>query len=305
MKESQKLIKDLCEEKNIHFNLVSKDWIMVLEKDNKSNYIIGNKFPLNNYCFAKICDDKYALYEVATLLNIPVAEHYIVFKNYDKEEIIEYGKKYNFNLVVKNNLGTCGNNMFHTASQIELLEKLDLLLSKNYSVSLSPFYDIKSEYRSIVLHKNIELMYGKKKPIVIGDAKSSIYDLLLKFNYNYFSKIENDERLNRVLDLDEMYEYNWQFNLSKGAMPYFINDSDKEEKIKTLVKEIVSKLDIGFASIDIIELTNGELLLLEINSGVMLDNFISIMPEGKEIAKKIYSHAIDEMFQEKNLDGNI
>lgn len=305
MNETKDLIKEICIEKNINFQLVSKDWISILTKGNKSNYIIGNKFPLNDYCAAKICDDKYALYEIMSQTDIPVAEHYIVFKNYDKEKILEYGRKYNFNLVVKNNLGTCGNNMFHTLTEHELLEKLNLLLSKNYSVSLSPFYDIKSEYRSIVLNKNIELMYGKKKPIVLGNGKSSIHELLVKFNYNYFSKIECNEELSRVLDLNEVYEYNWQFNLSKGSMPYYIDDTGKENMIRELVKSIVDKFNIGFASIDIIELADGSLMLLEINSGVMLDNFISIMPEGKEIAKKIYSHAIDEMFQEKNLDGNI
>ena len=65
---------------------------MILEKDHNFKYIVGYKFPLNNQAVGRICDDKYALYEVMKESDIPVAEHYIVFNNYDKTKIIEYCK---------------------------------------------------------------------------------------------------------------------------------------------------------------------------------------------------------------------
>ena len=80
MNNSQKLLKEICESKNIKVNFVSKDWVMVLQKDNKVKYIIGYKFPLNNHVVGQICDDKYALYDVLKKLNIPVAEYHILFK---------------------------------------------------------------------------------------------------------------------------------------------------------------------------------------------------------------------------------
>lgn len=297
MNNVQKIIKQLCDEKSIDFKLVSKDWIMILQKEDKKRYIVGYKFPLNNQSVGRICDDKFALYEVLSQFNIPIVEHYIVFNNYDKSKIIEYCNKFDFNMVVKNNLGTCGNDMFHTKNEEELFIKLDSLLNKKYSVSISPYYDIQTEYRVIILNDKVELVYGKKRPIVVGNGKSTIYELLCNFNIEYFKSINNSEDLNSVLDKNEQYEYNWQFNLSKGAMPFLMTDDVKEEKIKEMAKRIASILGLSFASIDIIELQDGEFLLLEVNSGVMMDKVSKILPEGDILAKNIYSKAIEEMFK--------
>ena len=56
-------------------------------------------------------------------------------------------------------------------------------------------------------------------------------------------------------------------------------------------------LDLRFASVDIIELESGEILILEINSGVMIDKYAKYMKNGGEICKRIYSEAIDLMFK--------
>lgn len=297
MNNVQKIIKEICEEKGINFKLVSKDWVIILEKGKKIRYITGYKFPLNNQAVSKVCDDKFALYDVIKEFNIPVAEHVILFKNYDKQKILNYCEKYNFKMVVKSNTGTCGNDMFYITKKSELFKKIDKLLNKHYSLSLSPYYDIKTEYRNIVLNNNVELVYGKKKPVVIGDGKSTIYELLCEFNKNYFEKIKNDGKLKKVLKENEVFEYNWQFNLSKGSMPFMIDDNKLVNKLKKLALEITQKLGTSFVSVDIIELTNGELLLLEVNSGVMMDNLSKNLEDGYDIAKNIYSKVIDEMFK--------
>ena len=300
MNNVQKIIKEICDEKNINFKLVSKDWIIILEKNGITKYIVGYKFPLNDQASGKICDDKYALYDVIKQFCMPVCEHYIVFKNYDKDEIIKYCKKYEFNMVIKNNTGTCGNDMYHVLKKQDVLNRIDELLAKNYSVSISPFYNIKTEYRVIVLNNNAELVYGKKRPIVVGDDKSTIYELLCAFNTKYFSSIQKDESLNKVLGLNEVYEYNWQFNLSKGSIPFMLNDENKEKKIKEMAIKIAKILGVSFASIDIIELVDGSMLLLEANSGVMMDKFSELISNGKEIAKNIYTKAIEYMFNENS-----
>lgn len=238
-------------EKN-DFKLVSKDWIIILKKENKISYISGYKFPLNNQAVGKICDDKYALYDTLKQFFIPIAEHYIVFKNYDKNKIMSYAAKYNFDIVIKNDTGTCGNDMFRIKSKKDLFCKIDKLLSKNYSISLSPYYDIHCEYRAIILKDNIELIYGKRKPVVFGDGKSTIYELLCRFNKNYFEKASSEKKLDKVLECNEKYEYNWQFNLSKGAMPFLIEDEIKKNNIENMAKFVANILGVSFASIDII-----------------------------------------------------
>ena len=293
----QKIICEICDEKKINCKLVSKDWIFVLQKNNKVEFIVGYKFPLNNQCSGKICDDKFAMYDVLKEFNIPIVEHFIVFNNYNREKIIEYCKKYNFNMVLKNNVGTCGNDMFHVENENDLFEKLDELLSKNYSVSLNPYYDIKTEYRIIILDNNAELVYGKKKPIVIGNGKKTIYELLCEFNPNYFITNDKAKKLTKILDKGEIFEYNWQFNLSKGAMPFLIKDQSKTKMLVERAKQITEILGVGFASVDLVELNDGSILLLEVNSGVMMENISKNFPNGKQIAKRIYAKVIDKMFE--------
>ena len=273
MNNVQKILKEICDELGIKFTLVSKNWVMVLEKDEKIKYVVGFKFPLNDQACGKVCDDKYALYEVMKHFEIPVTEHFIIHKNYDKNRIIDICSKYNNDMVIKSNLGTCGSEVFHRNNIEDIFNVIDDLLVENISVSLCPYYEIKTEYRSIVFNDNIELVYGKIRPIVKGNGKSTIYELLLEFNKAYFEKIECSNELNRVLLDNEIYEYNWQFNLSKGSMPFLLEDKIKEEKIKQMAKNISNIIGTKFASIDIVELENNELLLLEINSGIMMNNF--------------------------------
>lgn len=297
MNNVQKIIKEICDEEKIEFDLVSKDWIMVLKKNDKINYISGYKFDLNSQASSIICDDKYALYDVMRKYNISVVEHYIVFKNYNKLKLINYCNKFNFNIVVKSNTGTCGNDMYHVENKEDLFYRVDKLLEKNYSISLSPYYNIKFEYRAIVLDGKVELIYGKKKPTVIGDGIHSIYDLLCDFNPHYFCKIDNNAVLNKILKKDEKYEYNWQFNLSKGSIPFYLEDDNLKITIKNMALRVMNLLNLRFASVDIIQLKDGTFLLLEVNSGVMMENYSILMKDGYKTAKRIYKKAIDKMFE--------
>lgn len=297
MNNVQKILKEICDEMGIKFTLVSQNWVIILEKDDKIKYVVGFKFPLNDQASAKVCDDKYALYEVMNKFNIPVTEHNIVHKNYDRKRIIDICNKSNNNMVIKANLGTCGSEVFHKTDIEEIFNTIDELLIENLSVSICPYYDIKTEYRSIVFNDNVELVYGKIRPIVKGNGYNTIYELLLEFNKNYFEKIECTNELNRVLDNNEVYEYNWQFNLSKGAMPFLLDDVDKENTIKSMALEVAKVLGVKFASIDIVELYDGKLLVLEANSGVMMNNFSVNLSEGKNIAKIIYTKVLEDMFK--------
>ena len=292
----QRIIKEICEEKNIEFNLVSKDWIMILKKNNKIKSISGYKFCLNNHSSGIICDDKYAIYDTLKLMNIPVIEHKIVFKNYNREEIIKFFQDNNNDVVVKSNTGTCGLNIYHVTTIEELFKYIDILLIDNLSISLCPFYKVKNEYRTIILNNTVELFYGKKRPIVYGDGKKTIKELLCEFNYNYFSKI-NDEKLDLILEKDKEYMYSWQHNLSRGAIPFEEVDENLKNKIQSLAKKAFNVLDLKFASVDIFELESNEILILEINSGVMIDKYAKFIKNGEEICKNIYSKAIDAMFE--------
>jgi len=289
------IIKEICEEEKIDFNIISKDWVIMLKKNNIVKFIIGNKFDLNTYASGLVFDDKYATYEVLKNLNIRVIEHNIYFKNDDYNEIINYFHNHDSSIVIKTNDGTCGNGVFHITNESDIEPLLNRLFIKHMSISVCPFYNIKHEYRLIMLNNECVLLYGKNRPIVYGDGIHSIKELLISFNSNFFKDILNDEEYNRILNKGEKYEYGWQFNLSKGSMPFEVKDELLKRQLLDFCSEITKKLDLNFCSLDVIDTEDG-LYVIEINSGVMMKNYIEIVSSGHMKAKEIYRSAIKSMF---------
>lgn len=305
LNKSREMIKKICEENSIEYKLLSKDWIIMLKKAKKIRFISGCKFPLNDHALGEILDDKYALYEVLKENDIPVVEYNILYPNtnlntYAEEAnnssiVKEYYNKYG-SIVLKPCKGTCGSGVYHITNIEDIDTTLESLFSKHSSISYSPFYNIKNEYRAIVLNGNIEIMYRKQRPIVIGNGKDSLRKLLLDFNYDYFKNRLTDNIYDKILNEKEIYEYSWKFNLSNGSKAFFDIDKSIETKIKSIVIDILNKLKVKFVSIDIVEIDN-EFFVLEMNSGVMIENLINMIDDVSKL-EKIYEKAILSMFKE-------
>ena len=304
MNYMKKIIKDVSKEERIKCISLSNDWVFKLEKNNIVKYIYGYKFDLNSQATSCLLDDKYAFYSVLESYKIPCVVSEIIYNFNNKLEYakdkntldyaLSFFKKYNNHIVVKPALGTCGKDVYEIKSEENLNINLTNLFKKYDTLCLNPYYDIKNEYRIIVLNQKEQLVYMKIKPVVYGDGSKTINELLRDFNPSYFNNLDVSSK---VLVLNKKYEYTWKFNLSKGSICSLDIDEMKKERIVSLAKKVSKILNIKFGSIDIIELNSGELLVLEANSGVMMDNFINIIPNGYEIAKDIYRKAIKEMFK--------
>lgn len=295
MEKFHRIVEEICEEERIKFKLLSKGWIYLLEKNNRVGYIAGYKFDLNGHGLGNVLDDKYAFYEVLIEKNYPTILHHIIFRNYQREELENIFELYNQNVVVKSNTGTCGNEVFHLQDLQQLYEITNHLLQKHFSVSICPFYSIKTEYRIIILDNKVKVLYGKKRPIVVGDGVSTIKELLIQFNTRYFKDKNLDSFFDRILPRGEMFEYGWKFNLSQGAVPYRLTDKLLKQKLSEIAVSVGKNLGLSFCSIDIVETEDNELLIMEANSGVMMASFIELYPNGYKIAKEIYRDAIMKM----------
>ena len=301
-----KIIKEICKELNIKYQLLSKNWVIVLEYNNKIRFLSGYKFDLNKHALGLIFDDKYAMYDVLNYKNIPVIKHDIVYKDsnnnlYAKDSKgLEYAKKlfskYQENIVLKINNGTCGRDIYHVKDLDDLTSKYNKLMMNHSAISICPFYDIINEYRAILINGQIKLLYKKIKPRVVGDSKKTIKELLQEFNPEYF-KDYNEDNKNIILKQGEVFEYDWKFNLSRGSLSSLdILESDKIEIIN-IIDKINEFLDLKFVSVDIIKTAENKFYVMEINSGVMMENFINQHENGEKIAKEIYKEAIIEMFK--------
>lgn len=300
MKQMQKIINKICKEQKIKVNYLSDNWIIELEKNKKKRYIYGYKFGLNNQSSSLIADDKYGLYEVLKKNKIKVIEHRIIFKE-NIEKIEKYFKEFKKDVVLKINNGTCGQDVYHINNLEELKKLAEQLLKTNYSLSICPFYEIKQEYRCIILDDEYLYSYKKIAPIITGDGKSNIKELLSTFNPYYFNTNESFYNKNyskyMVPKKGEQIVYNFKHNLSSGAIPENIEKESIKNKIIQMSFKVKDTINIRFASIDIIQTKDNKFLVLEANSGVMMENFIKQMNNGYEIAENIYKKAILKMFE--------
>lgn len=296
-KQFNKIIEQICKENNIQYEELSDDWIIKLKKNNQNKFLVGYKFDLNNQATAEICNDKFALYAVLNSEGIPVIKYNILFRN-EEGKLKHYFEEYNQNVVLKPNNGTCGSNVMHICDYTELENEYEKLISKCYSVDICPFYEIENEYRVIYL-PNKQHIYKKVKPIIIGDGVHTVKELLMQFNGEYFSKDSNLKNQKVSVDyipkLGEKIEYEWRFNLSKGAKIADVTD-DEKAVLMELVNRIVKVINLKFVSIDIVKLSNNEFMVMEINSGVMMENLIKLDKNGEKIAKDIYMEAVNMMF---------
>ena len=300
-----RIIKEICNELDINYEFLSKDWIIKLSKDEKIRFISGYKFDLLNHANGICFDDKYATYEVLNSIGVSTVKHDIIYRATNKnsyatdckglEYLIELFNKYKRNIVLKVNNGTCGIDVYHITSINDLKDKYNLLISKNYSLSVCPFYEIENEYRAIILNGEVKLLYKKIKPVVTGDSIKTIKELLMDFNNEYFKNYDDDNK-DDVLPLNETFEYDWKFNLSKGAISSLDIDYNDKENIDNIIKLLKPIINDGFCSVDIIKTKDSNFYVMEINSGVMMQNFIKQNENGYMIAKLIYKEAIIEMF---------
>ena len=302
----KQIIQEICDEKKIYYKFLSKDWVIMLEKNGKTRFISGYKFDLNSQGTGIIADDKYATYEVLKEKNIPIIEYKIVYNKTNNQDYAmgcnsyEYVKEYflqnNNSIVIKPNDGTCGKSVFHITKMNEIDNTLDKIFAKNYSISMCPFYTIEHEYRTIILDGEPQVIYAKYLPRVTGDGKKTIRELLIEFNPNYFVNKLEDSKYDRILDKDEIFQYNWKFNLSQGSIAKIVTDTELSERIISIAKKVYEEINLKFGSVDIIQTTDNNLFVLEVNSGVMMDNYIKLMPDGYMMAKSIYKKAIERVF---------
>ena len=261
----KELVKEICVEKNIDYKILSKDWIMKLERDNKISYIVGSRFSINSVTAASIASDKYATYDVLKNANLPIIDHKMIFNPKfrkgcvsdfnSKKEIKDYiNSCKNKKIVLKANDGSCGRDVYLCKSVREVNKNMKKIFSRKASASICPFYEIDTEYRVICLDGECKLIYGKKN---------------------------SDE--------------NWKHNLSQGASVIEVDDESLKAKLKEIALKATNEIGLRFASVDIIRLVTGELLIIEVNSGVTINKYTEFVSNGREIAKKIYGEAIEKM----------
>jgi glutathione synthase/RimK-type ligase-like ATP-grasp enzyme len=307
-----RILGEVAQEHNIRLTTLSHDWIIRLEQGSQARHVYGYNFDLNSAAAQAIANDKSAVSELLQYRHIPHVEHKLVLHprlaSYISDhglwsDMVAFARQHEFKLVCKPNDGTGGEDVFRVRSQPELEQIVQQLFTSHRAICLSPFYNIAQEYRVIILQGRCELIYAKQRPVITGDGQSTIADLIARqLDIGAIPAAVairairvNENQLDKVLAQAESLALNWKHNLAHGASPVIINDQALWQELANLAQACAAELNIVFASIDIIE-TEGRRLILEVNSGVMMEHFVELAPNGYAIAKAIYSKAVELMF---------
>lgn len=159
-------------------------------------------------------------------------------------------------------------------------------------------YEVENIYRTIVLDGEIKLIYSIQRPCMIGDGVNHLGSLILK----YFSRDGNDilnadipnVNFMQILDEGEPFYFNWKHEFEQREKITIIEEVKIKDQIQDIVQMIARKMNVRFASIDMVD-CGGEYKVLEINSSVMLEHFSQQDNDLYNIAKEIYREAILKM----------
>lgn len=299
-------------------------WILRLSRKHENTrrvsqiigHIHGYCFDLNPAATHQLCCDKAATAEVLTSLIIPCVPHTLVLHpdmsrfvphHGTWEAILKTWRAWNQDVVVKDNTGTGGRGVYHCQSIIDLERAVYSLFARHDSLAISPFVDVKHEYRFVMLNHTCELAYEKVRATVTGDGESSILALVTKQAALksgalalLLENLTDSERtaLAKTLPAGENRVLNWRHNLGQGATARLLNTKSLETQTalaQSLAEQAARALNLNFGSVDIIADTKGEHKVLEVNSGVMMEFLAQTLPEGPTIAKDIYTKAIQLM----------
>jgi len=302
------LMHEVCSEMGIKVETLSYGWILQLSKNGKIRHITGTRFDLNPEATGDIACDKYGTYEVLKSQNVPVIEHVMIFNPATRLSLIEEEgiwykittelKKWK-SIVIKPNYGCEGKGVFLCHNIKEAETAIHKLFKTENSVSVCPYYDIKTEYRTFYLDGEVKLIYGKTKPAVIGNGKFSMKKLIEELNLPDKSIVKDNLReleLSYIPGLNEKVDISWKHNLSGGAIPKILEKGDLYQKIEDIAITAGKAMNINFATIDIIETNDNMLYVLEVNSGICTTIFTNLVENGSKIIKDIYREAITKLF---------
>jgi len=283
-----KILKEICEELKIEIQSFSDNWAFRLEKDSRVRCIYGYNFGLDEGSIQQFCNDKSMMSDLLEFYHIPHVEHFFMMnvKDYNKsgKQLLKKYRK----VVCKANDGKGGKQVFLVENEDEMDKAAIEIFEKGSRLAISPYIEIEKEYRSIVLDGEIKLLFSKERPFLIGDGVHTIRELLG----------ENERKVSEITLLDvipknqEKVLLNWKHNLGQGAVPII---EPYVEQVEEIVKEVLQKVGIRFASVDVVK-CGENYSVLEINSGVTLEHFSKADKGNYEIAKQIYKEAICKLF---------
>ena len=228
------------------------------------------------------------------------------------QEILDEFEAQGRNLVVKDNEGTGGNLVFHVTGRKDLELAAFEIFSACNSIALCPYYDILQEYRVVLLDGEVKVIFSKLRQGITGDGTSSLLCLYQAYlaeeaaGEHGAAKRAAAERaaaeggfllqdLTRISEKGKFYPFQWKHNLGQGAGAQLIAPEEVPEAV-ALAKKTAEALQVRFGSFDVIRTAEG-MMILEVNTGVMMENLAGMGEEYYQLVKSVYTEAVEKSLE--------
>jgi glutathione synthase/RimK-type ligase-like ATP-grasp enzyme len=254
-----KTVRQACSRMGIDVDAYSDSWLLRLAKDGRSGWVYGYKFGINQNVASFIAQDKVATYQLLYAGEVPSVAHYLVRSVAGESVLVDD---------LANASGLSGavvaKPLFGTGARgVSRYDSLDkaIAMIRDHSEpawAASPYISIEREFRAVMLDDTVLLAYEKQ-----------------------------------LIDTsDDMPIY----NLSAGAVPKDISAGELES-LALLCRRAMQTIGLRLGAVDVIEDTSGELIVMEINDGIMLEHYARFSDTNYVKAQSVYGSIIEEMMR--------
>jgi len=254
--------------------------VVRLVKNGKRRYIVGSSLPLNNNVSAKISKDKSLTKEILSEIGISTPKGFVTSHLQEAES--EFGKiNLGFPVVVKPNDSALGHGV---TANIESWEEFNNAFkkAKQYSESiLIEEHFFGDDHRILVLDGKVVAAARRNLPFVNGDGKSSVKELIERFNEGrlFDEKLRIDKEVERTLKKENLnlnsicrkgqrIGLRWNANVATGGIVEDVTDTISKT-FKQIAVKAVKEIGFRFAGVDLmtkdITKDSQEYVLTEIN----------------------------------------
>lgn len=302
-------VKKYCARNNISIELRSQGWVIRMQRGPQRHLAFGYDLGLNSAVAHRIANDKAATAEVLQLDGIPCIPHTLFLSprlnqyippQQSWQRMLRLLKDHPNGVVVKPNEGTSGKSVYKVSTESDLELAVHEIFSSNLGLAISPYMEIEEEIRVVLLDDRPIVAYSKQRQSIVGDGKRSTLELTLAGTppdkrASVLSSIlehSNNADLDAIPPLGQRHTVSWRHNLDSGARPVLLEQGDNRDACVELARKAASAINIRFGSIDVVRV-NGCWMILEINSGVMMEALSESHPE---LVFAAYGAALDKIF---------
>lgn len=252
-------IRRACGKYGIDYAAFSNEWILRLTYEGRRQLVLGYNFDCNGQAAAAIARDKAATYDLLTASEVASMQHELLSTTDSptpRRKVVDEMLENHESVVIKPVLGSRGENVARFWSTNDAIHFIEA--SNIPSWAISPYMEIVSEIRLIVLDGTVKLAYEKTNP--------------------------------REIDGLKMY------NLHLGADAKRLHVADLEEGMVLMAKTAMDAIGLRLGAVDIIKAADGALSVIEINSGFSLEHYARQSTEYRDEVELFYENLTRQLF---------